>query len=527
MALNDNPLGIRKVKDAKDLLSREDAAKVESSLKFMKGDHWQNSEGWSGPIPPVNSSDYTIIASEIERGFVSKNVVKEVTDRAVNGVMGREPKITLSFPDKRQTKLIAEAEQVVKDWMKNKDFQKFVQKALRNSFVAGKSTLRLYVPSGLLQNGQIMVNDKDPLNFLYLDAPDPLSAGVVTEDSTKETEGIFLGKFIDPNGKEVEVAEVTYLLPTENDQGKRFTEITIIPEKGAPESVQLDLNGNLMIHELGMPKVITDSVVSQQKMLNLNLTMMQRNSVLGGYLERVILNGQLPGHYEEDENGNSVFVREDFITGAGSINAINGVPTLDENGNVAGYTSASISYRDPVSVRTFLEAKDASYRAILEETQQLHALLSGDAITSGDSRRQAVAGFMSTLRIPKYTTERAIEWLVETVLMCAGVFSGNPDKYRGITCTAECKLDSGVISAGEVDLLERQVRIGIISIETARDRMGIEDNDVEQARVEAELDFKERVIKDNTPNDLTPDASNTQVVPDPNNSVDNRNVTPV
>ena len=527
MALENNPLGIRKVKDAKDLLAREDAAKVESSLKFVKGDHWQNSEGWSGPIPPANSTDYTLVAEEIERGFVSKNVIKEVVDRAVNGVMGREPKITLSFPDKRQTKLIAEAEAIVKQWMKDKDFQKYVQKAIRNSFIAGKSTLRLYVPSGLLQNGQVMVNDKDPLNFLYVDAPDPLSAGVVTEDSTKEQEGIFLGKFTDSNGKEVEVAEVTYLLPIENEEGKRFTEITIIPEKGAPETVQLDLDGNLMIHELGMPAIITDSVISQQKMLNLNLTMMQRNSVLGGYLERVILNGQLPGHYEEDEDGNQVFVREDFITGAGSINAINGVPTLDENGNVAGYTSASISYRDPVSVRTFLEAKDASYRAILEEVQQLHALLSGDAITSGDSRRQAVAGFLATLRIPKYTTERAIEWLVETVLMCAGVFSGDPDKFRGITCTAECKLDSGVISAGEVDLLERQVRIGIISIETARDRMGIDDPDLEQQRVEAELDFKERVIKDNTPNDLTAGASanNNQVQSDP--SLDNRNISNV
>lgn len=515
MALEDNLLGIKTVKDAKDWIAREDADKVESALAFMHGDHWQDSNAWSGPIPDSGSSDYTIVAEEIERGFVSKNVVKEVVDRAVNGVMGREPKITLSFPDKRQTKLVQEAETLVKQWMADKDFQKHVQKALRNSFVAGKSTLRLFIPSGLLQNGQVAVNDKDPLSFLYLDAPEPLDSGVVEEETTREKVGVFIGKTVDITGKEVELAEVTYLLPIENEQGKRFTEITVIPEKGSPESAQLDLNGKLFIHELGMPSIITDSVISQQKMLNLNLTMMQRNSVLGGYLERVILNGQLPGHYEEI-NGEQVFVREDFITGAGSINAINGVPELDENGNVRGYTSASISYRDPVSVRTFLEAKDASYRAILEEVQQLHALLSGDAITSGDSRRQAIAGFLSTLRIPKYTTERAIEWLIETVLACAGTFSGNPDKFKGIKCTAECKLDTGVVSAGEIDLLERQVRIGIISIETAREKIGIEDNELEQERVERELEFKTKVDSSYQNNDLAN--------PSLDNSIDNRDI---
>lgn len=504
MSLKDNPLGIRKIEDAKKAIDRDDSAEVESKIKFVQGDHWQDGEAWSGPMPSSLSSDFATISAEIERGFVSKNVIKEVVDRAVNGVIGREPKFTLNMPDKRQTKLQEEATALIKKWMQDKDFQKQVQKALRNAFIGGKSTLRLFIPSGLLQDGQVQVNEKDPLSFLYLDAPDPLAAGVVEDPNTKEKVGIYIGKAVDANGKEVELAEITYLLPIENEQGQRFTEITVLAEKGGSETAQLDLGGQLFIHELGMPALITESVVSQQKMLNLNLTMMQRNSVLGGYLERVILNGQLPGHYEEDESGNQVFVREDFITGAGSINAINGVPQLDENGNVRGYTSASISYRDPVSVSTFLQAKDASYRAILEETQQLHALLSGDAITSGDSRRQAVAGFMSTLRIPKYTAERAIEWLLETLLHCAGTFAGTPDKYKGITVTAECKLDTGVVSAGEIDLLERQVRTGIISIETAREKCGIEDNDIEQARVEKELAFKNEVLKAYQANDLTP-----------------------
>ena len=185
MPLKDNPLGIRKIDDAKKAIARDDSAKVDSRIKFVKGDHWQNAEAWSGPIPSTLSGEYEAVAAEIERGFVSKNVIKEVVDRAVNGVMGREPKFTLNMPDKRQTGLQKEAEAIIKKWMEDKDFQKHIQKALRNSFVGGKSTLRLFIPSGLLQDGQVVVNEKDPLSFLFLDAPDPLSAGVVEDPNTK------------------------------------------------------------------------------------------------------------------------------------------------------------------------------------------------------------------------------------------------------------------------------------------------------------------------------------------------------
>lgn len=506
MALTDNFAGIRDLNDAKSLVQRSDSTKVNSNMEFYYGDHWQNTEGWAGPIPAPGSADYSLVASEIERGFVSKNTIKEVVDRAVNGVLGRDPKLVLtadeSLRKRDQKRLVTEAEKMLKKWMKDKDFKKYVQKALRHALLAGKSTLRVFIPAGFIQDGVIEVNENDPIGLLYLDAPTPLAAGFVMDDATREKTAIYIGTAVDEEGKEREIAEISYLLPVASEDGTRVTEITIIPERGIEESAQLDLGGRLMMFELEMPRIITDQVRSLQKMQNLNLTMMERNAVLAGFLERVILNGQLPGHYEDDGQGGSTFVRDEFAVGAGTVNAINGVPYMDENGNVRGYTSASMTYRDPVEVKTFLDASSAAYRGILEECQQLHALISGDAITSGDSRRQALAAFMSSLRIPKGVVEAAIEWMAEVVLKLAGTLSGNPDRFDGIEVKAEAKLDYGAISSGEIDLLERQVRIGIISIQTARERIGIEDTAEEQKRVEEEVGFAKRIDAEYQDNQL-------------------------
>jgi hypothetical protein len=506
MALNDNYAGITDLNTAKQSVVREDGITVESNMNFYYGDHWQMSAGWAGPIPSATDGDYTAVATEIERGFVSKNSIKEIVDRGVNGVLGRDPKFNFSAPegmDKRKSKkLLAEAEEVLKKWMKEKDFKKYVQKALRHAFLSGSSTLRVFIPAGFVQEGVVSVNEQDPLSVVYLDAPTPLSADIIVDDATREKTGVFIGSAVDESGKEREIAEVNYLLPLQNEDGKRYTEITIIPERGTAQSAQLDLNGQLMMFELELPRMVTEQIRSLQMLQNLNLTMMERNAVLGGFLERIILNGQLPGHYEDDGQGGTQFVRDDFAVGAGTVNAINGVPTLDENGNTTGYTQASINYRDPVSVKTFLDAQTAAYRGILEESQQLHALISGDAITSGDSRRQALAAFMSSLRIPKQVVESAMEWLGGVILSFAGTLTGDPGKFADVIVKAEAKLDYGAISAGEIDLLERQVRIGIISIQTARERIGIEDTDEEQRRVESELKFKNSVDASFQSNDL-------------------------
>src|SRR4028118_346575 len=83
------------LKNAQDLVARADGDIVQSNMDFYYGDHWQGTLGWNGPIVAPNDPEFANVASEIERAFVSKNSIKEVVDRAVNGVLGREPLFTL------------------------------------------------------------------------------------------------------------------------------------------------------------------------------------------------------------------------------------------------------------------------------------------------------------------------------------------------------------------------------------------------------------------------------------------------
>ncbi len=498
MSLEECTIDVGSFQDAEDLVTRDDAAKVQSNLDFYYGDHWQNANAWSGPIPASTDSEYNDVAYEIERGFVSKNVIKETVDRAVNGVTGKKPIWNIVVKDGKvvDQNVIDEAIGLVKAWAEKAKFNRYMSEALRNALLSGSSTLRLFIPAGFIQGGNIQVDTEDPVKNLYIDAPNPLSATVYECPNSKERIGVFIAT-TKIDGQDSELAELDYLLPNISERGKRLTEITLLPERGDDTvSVQLDLGERLTMIELEMPRMTTDQIRSLQMFLNLNMTMMQRNSVLGGFLERIILNGQLPGHYEEDADGNRTFVRDEFTVGAGTVNAITGIPTANESGVITGYTPADIRYQQPVSVSTFVEASDQAYRNMLESCDQLHALISGDATTSGESRRQALQGFFASLRIPKEQVDKAGAWAFETVLAYAGFLTGNAGKYDDLQVVFDSTIDRGSLPAEEINLISNQVTQGILSKRTARERIGIEDPDEEARRV-AEETGTPKTITDN------------------------------
>src|SRR5215211_5229537 len=59
--------------------------------KFYSGDHFQDFDGWIGEKPAEGTKTYAETVLRIKHGFVSENVIKEVTDRHVSAVLGREP----------------------------------------------------------------------------------------------------------------------------------------------------------------------------------------------------------------------------------------------------------------------------------------------------------------------------------------------------------------------------------------------------------------------------------------------------
>lgn len=62
-----------------------------SAWNMYMGDHWDEGRGYIGPLPNINDATRDSIYRLIHQAFTSRNVVAEVVDRAIDGLLGRAP----------------------------------------------------------------------------------------------------------------------------------------------------------------------------------------------------------------------------------------------------------------------------------------------------------------------------------------------------------------------------------------------------------------------------------------------------
>jgi hypothetical protein len=497
------------VKQALGQIRDREAGWMQANIRFYNGDHWQNGEGWSGPRLDVKHPLYNNTLMEIMRTFVSKNVVKEVVDRHVAGVAGKEPGWGVTVrrmlaegeePGADERALIAEAEELLVSWWDGQfglvgkgdelaGAHKIVQSVVSTALLGKRGVLRLFVPPGELNEaGQVPPGSlAESVKRIFVHHPEPDQSGVGVERSRLAQLGVYsyLGGV---DGKE-ELAELTYL-------DGQSTMLRVIKEGGeVVNEARLALRGRLTMFELHRTLLVTDQVLQQQKMLNLAKTMMQRNVIQGGFLERTFFNTQMPGKNvaDTDRPGTTRFVPEPFHTGPGVTNFLAGVTYTDADGNQQ-VASPSVVYRDPVAVGTFEDTERSAYRGILEEVHQLHALISGDAAASGESRVQARSDFEQSLLLTKPEVEAALRWLLETVLAMAAQFSQQPGRYDGLRVNAEARIDTGPVTADEQRIVGELVDKKLLSKTTGRQRVKVEDTDAEAALVAQESEQEQQLL---------------------------------
>lgn len=479
-----------------------------ANKRLYGGDHWgANGEGWIGPRPGAGEADAASVLLEIRRAFISKNAVKEVVNRHTGGVIGQEPQWKLTVrralgkvtevqddgttkevdeqPNEIEQALIGEAEAALTSWWDERGAHGELKKATVAMLLAHRGLLRLFVPPGLLVEGRVPLADlKTSLNRIYLHAPDPTQATVTTDAATQQQAGIYVyeDEAEDKGKRATERAELVYL----DESGRTVLRILGGAEDAA--AAPLDLGGHLTIYEMERDALITPQVRQLQALLNMALTMMSRNVILAGFVERILLNVQLPGVYE-GEGAARRFVPDTFRVGAGTTNALMGATYTDEQG-VTRMASPSVEYHDPVPVVTFVDTKREAYTGILEETDQMHALISGDATASGESRKQARADFEGSLRDTQAELHQAGRWLLETVLSMAAAFSGQAGRFAELRAVFECRIDSGPMSAADQREVRENVKAELLSEETGMAKIGVQDVDAEKNRIASERDAR-------------------------------------
>lgn len=469
---------------------------------YYDGDHWQGGTQWMGPRPDGVDPDTLRVISEIAKAFTPQNAIAEVVDRHADGVIGKEPAWGFTVrrplkegkqPTRAEQSLIDEAEAAITSWWDERKGLSLYRKLARTLLLAGRAPLRLYVPSGLRALDLATQTPVVPtastleqaLERLYLDLPDPKAAMVLTDAATQQRCGVY----VYAEGGQT-VAELTYVDMT---SGKTVLRILRSGGKAAAESWDYELDGHLLLDEATREALVSEPIRRLQNQLNVARTMSGRNIIQGGFLERIILNGQMPGSYVDDptmpadtEGKRRRFIPRPLRTGAGKTNFISGQAIRDKEGNITSYTPASVVFRDPVSTKTFEEAVGANYRSILQDARQLHALMSGDSTASGTSRIQARADFAKSLGPTKIELDALGRWLIETVLALAAVFAKTPGKYDGLRATFDCRIDTGPMEATERAQIVTEVEKGMLSLETALAMLGHDDVAAELARIAAE-----------------------------------------
>lgn len=501
---------------------------AKTAFRYYLGDHWgPNGEGWMGPRPPEDEPETQELMAQIRRAFVSKNTVKEVVGRHRSGVLGKEPSwgftVTRALardeePTQEEQDLIDEMEAALTEWWDEREAHRLLQVAVEALLCAGKSTLRLFIPPGKLKSGELPtgLTLAQALNLIFLGVPKPEQAGTYTDPDMMEDIGVYT---YTRNG--IGQAEVSYLafpespneppvtilrtLSVQSDQQQsgatspqapqtpRQPQLTEAPPPGFVEMVELDLNGHILIYEMNRDPLVSPQVVQNQDLLNMALTMLGRNAVQGGFLERIFLNAEEPSETTTEYNSvtgqnDDVEVAQPLQVGPGRSTFVQGRTYKDEVSGEEKIATPSVVFRDPVEVGTFIQTKEEAYRNILEETHQLHALLAGDAAATGISRVMARTDFLDDLKLSAPIVQKALRWLLETALFLAAEISGDVEQVRGLRASVAVKLDPGPMTPEERASIQALYAANMISLEDALVLLGFDDVDAIIARLNAEIE---------------------------------------
>lgn len=345
-----------------------------------------------------------------------------------------------------------------------------MRQAVFNAVWSGRGTVRLFVPRSKLQeigrrDDQTVVMGipagldlPGALKFLSCHAPAWDQAGLVRGIDGRIQAAYY--RYLDENEK-----ERWELQERRDGQTVVYPQATGNPEVDASDTFPVS---DLLIFEVSLDPLIKDSIRRLAMFASKTFTMGSRNIDLGGFLERTILNAQMPP--------------DGLDAGAGTTKSLVGVAVFQRNPETqeleptGNFANPSIVYKDPVPWTTFGDTLENVREAIFEEAKQLHVLISGDASASGVSRQQAVNDFLMSLEPTKAALEQLTRWLMTTVLRFGLHFSNRLAEMDGWKATAAAKVNPVPPTPAEVDTARALRKDGLISLKEAHARIGIQDS---------------------------------------------------
>lgn len=477
----------------------DSAANIDDIRKnYYEGDHflyWSKSFGLN-----LSVEERDIVLSQLREIFVSANYIKECIDRHVDALVGKNPTYDVTSlndpvedPDtdveveSESNTLLKEAHKDLSSWVEFvyencllslDDTQHLhpIAKCVTDAVVLGEGFLRIYQPNRYK-------NSKKIYNRIYLDAPDK---DLVTFNA--DIEGMI--ESIDFRIKD-KIIERQTLDPESGLLSFVYLDSATLEElvDDLYQPFSLDLGGNWTIYRFKAPSLVTESIRRQQNAINLVLTLAARNEIQTGFLERVLLNAQLPGTFKTI-NGKKEFVpdKDGFRTGADVTAYVQGIPLGDPN-KPTGFTNPQVSYRPPVDVKSFIDSLSLFSARLYHEFGQAHILAGDDGSLNGVSRIQLRQDFERQLTHHIGTIERAISATYTSALRMLGIMRSSAN-YANLQVKVELQLASSLLTSEESRIYSEDFKANLISHRTALEKKGY--NNPEQIMEELALESQEK-----------------------------------
>ena len=432
---------------------------------YYNGNHFRF---WVGSRPDYNDIE---VWREIERIFTSENIIGECIDRQVNTVVGKEPEILID------NKPLEDSSQM-QGWLdfmhqnyqlsKNTDDSSVFHVIIKNLCIRGIAYVRLFTPLRY-------ANSSNPLQRVFIHSPHPDNVSLKYDD-----DGIL---------DSIDYYTEDTIEHQEQNPETGMLDITVYDRKNNNSVIQefnLDLNGGWTIYKIQSTSLITPSAKQLQNNINLVLTMMGRNTIQAGFLERLLLNAQTPGNFVEDSDGELRFQPDEsgFQTGASAVNYVQGLPSSGDPQQPEGYEKPEVVFRDPVSVETFERALNLLKLSLYNKFNQGHVLANVNPEMSGISREQSRHEFvLSTVQLTNKVNSALSAALTTVYKMISG---------RNGTVKVEFKPEPGVLDPESRKAILSEYQAGVVSHHTTLQRLNVGEptEELEKLKGEREQDLE-------------------------------------
>ena len=498
-------------------------------LAMDEGDFWQKGEGWNGPHPMCSdqSTERKTMAL-FERAFVAQDKLSEITERHIGGVIGTPPHWAVTTqrqlePGEELTadesKRIQRIESLLTRFWDDRKVLLLLHDALFYRVREGRAITRIFVPSGLLQSNDDNEDEDESndatapvpqgtmeqqLNRLFVEMLHPDNALTATDTETMAEVGVVRIYESKPIGQAKSITvrkyEVCYVKNPADEKEDQATILRVIENQKRGQSViseiEVNIGGRLLIGSMVGRPLITRTLYQQQMLLNKALTGISLNLDHGADLREVWLNADMPVEEYEDALTGETKTRPALIErGIGTFTNLVGVSTISDSGGQS-IAQPSVVWHNPTEPTVFTRSREEAANAMYEETHQLHALLSGDAAVSGESRIQALADFALSLLNTSQEVVSFTTWLLETVMHLCADFANEQDVVKDLKITVEPRLNLGRLTPDERRIIIEEVSAKLRDRQSAMSLLGVNDTDEAEQRIAADVqDSQDRQLQ--------------------------------